>query len=241
MGSLFQQSVKKQFFGQLNKILFSYPKTGKTTFASMQTVDGKPPLFIPTEDGHHELGCYCTSMVSTWEEFIAVVKHIIANKEQVQKEHSCIVLDLTSDLADMVGNYVCAKQNIEDLGDLEWGKGYNLQLKEFKRVVSHLFTVLPLTFISHSKVKDIEEKGVVKKDIITPDLPKKIYGYLNGKCDVIGFIMPKTSDKSKPLINFAPSERVQCGSRIKIIAKAYPLDIDNMETTYKAIEKEMGA
>jgi len=239
----FARSEKKKNFAELHKIIFSYPKTGKTTLAAHQKVGKLEPLFIATEDGHHELGVFA-ERVNNWQEFINLVLYIKKNEKEVKENYSCICIDLVSDLGEFCTDYICKQVGVDEIGDYKsHGAGYGLLTKEFKRVVNHLFAILPLTFITHAKTKDVTEEssGVVTKDVITPEMPKGIYKFLNGKCDVIGFIAPQTKKQATPVLTFVPSERIQAGSRLPLITKNYIIDIANMKATYDAIEKDMVA
>ena len=63
-----------------------------------------------------------------------------------------------------------------------------------------------------------------------------ILEFINGKVDMIGFIIPSAKTKSMPAITFQPSRLAMAGSRIKKLAKTYELNIDDMATSYKNIQ-----
>jgi hypothetical protein len=230
---LFKRSVPKNDFAELSKLIHGFIKTGKTTLASQMIVGDKEPLFITTEDGHHALNVLIEP-VANWEQFKLAVQKIEKNKEAVKKQCSAIVLDLISDLDQWCADYICRQLHIKNLADLEWGKGFNAHKKEFQGEIAKLFTVLPLTFIAHSKEKEITFEGE-KIKTQAPNLSSGCLEYINGKVDLVGFIVPSAKTKSNPLITFRPTKLAIAGSRIPQMAKDFELNPHNMSESYKAI------
>lgn len=236
MSELFKRSTPKKSFAELSKMIHGFIKTGKSTLAAQMKVGTKEPLFIATEDGHHNLDV-SVEMIYNWDSFKLLVSKIEKNKETVQKDFSCIVIDLASDLDRMCEEYACKSLNIKHISDAQWAKGYHTQSKEFQKEMSRLFAILPITFISHTKEKEVEIEGA-KYDMYQPNLSTSTKEYLNGKVDCIGFIIPSSKKSPTPRITFKPSTAIMAGTRHAWMAKDFELSSSDMPASYAAIENE---
>lgn len=241
----FEKTKVKQDFSQLNKLIYGFPKTGKTTLASMMKQNGKEPLFITTEDGHGAVEIYAQSVLDPdakpgesgkhWLKYLKVRDFILANREEIIKQYSCIVIDLISDLDDMATNYIIQKHKVTALADLEWGKGWTLQQAAFKDGINPLFGVLPVVFITHSKEKDWTFNGE-KVKIQAPTMSTRCFDFINGKVDVIGWIVPANTKNERPCITFKPSTMAIAGSRFDFMAtRDFELDYMDMQSSYNSI------
>lgn len=238
--SLFPQEQLQADFSKLNKLIYGFPKSGKTTFASlMRCINDRPPLFIATEEGHGALSLHRVR-VTSWAGFLKLLSFLETNANQIRSEHSAIVVDLVGDLDDMCTAYIIAQQNnpdITSLPDMEYGKGFHLQALEFKTAINRLFSILPVTFIAHSTEKEIMWNNE-KIKTQCPDLTKRALSYVNGKVDLIMWIAPANSNQAKPHIIMEPSTLAIAGSRYKQLVKNYVLEPDDPGLTYQAIQKD---
>jgi hypothetical protein len=231
----FKKTQKKTNFADLSKMIHGFVKTGKTTLAAQMTIGKREPLFLATEDGHHNLDVYAHT-IDSWLTFKKVVGYIEQNAAEVKAQHSCFVIDLVSDLAEMCEAYVTKKLNIADLSDAEWGKGHRTLKLEFKTEVMKLWNVLPITFIAHSKEKEVTMDGD-KVKMQAPSMSNAILEFINGKVDLVGFIIPAGKKNKNPMITFQPSRMAIAGSRYKHIATTFELSIDEMKSSYDGIQK----
>lgn len=236
MSDLFKRSTPKKSFAELSKLIHGEIKSGKSTFAAEMKTDGKEPLFIATEDGHHNLNVFVES-VYNWDDFKKVVAKLVTNKEAVQKQFSCIVIDLISDLDKWCEDVVCKQLNIKHVSDAQWGKGYSAHRLELTREIAKLFALLPITFISHSKEKTIDTNGD-KYDQFHPNLSGNCKDYINGKVDAVGFMVPPSKKSPTPRITFRPSTLAVAGSRYPHMAREFDLSTTDMKSSYVAIESE---
>jgi hypothetical protein len=239
MSELFSRSKPKSSFAQLSKMIHGFIKTGKSTFAAEMKIGNKEPLFIATEDGHHNLDVVVEKIFS-WSDFLNVITFIEKNKQAVQEQHSCIILDLVSDLDLWCEEYTCKQLNIKNIADAQFAAGYNTQRKEFQKQLMRLWAILPLNFIAHSKQGEMEIDGV-KYTLLQPDMSKNALKFINGKVDVVGFIIPATKKDTKPKITFRPTLQALAGSRYSWIAKEFDLSITDMKSSYATIEAEFTA
>jgi hypothetical protein len=230
---LFKRTAPKNDFAELSKLIHGFVKTGKSTLAAQMRSGDKEPLFITTEDGHHNLNVF-HERVSNWEEFKQLVSRIEKNKDVIKKQFSCLVLDLVSDLDQFSSDYICKQLHIKNLADLDFGKGFTAHKKEFQSEIAKLFATLPITFIAHSKEKEINFEGE-KIKLQAPNLSNGCLEYINGKVDILGFIIPSAKTKANPLITFRPSKLAIAGTRFVHMAKEFELNPNNMGESYKAI------
>jgi hypothetical protein len=236
MSELFKRSKPKSSFAELSKLIHGFIKTGKSTLAAQMKVGTKEPLFVATEDGHHNLDVMVEN-VFNWNEFKKNVAKIEQHKLAVQKDFSCIVIDLVSDLDRWCEDEVCKQLNVKHVSDAQWGKGYSAHRLELQKEFAKLFAILPLTFISHSKEKTVEMGGE-KYDMYSPNLSNNCLDYINGKVDAVGFIIPASKKKPVPQITFRPSTVAIAGTRYSHIAKEFDLSTTDMKSSYEAIEAE---
>lgn len=236
MSDLFKRSTPKKSFAELSKMVYGPIKSGKSTFASEMKVGGKEPLFITTEDGHHNLDVSVEN-IHNWDGFKQAVIKIEKNKDLIQKQFSSIVIDLVSDLDGWCEDYVCKQLNIKHVSDALYSKGYSEHRKEMRREMAKLFAVLPITFIAHAKDKEVEINGSKYMKII-PSLSKGCLEYINGKVDLVGYVLQATTKKPVPSITFKANALLEVGTRYPHMARDFELSTTDMKTSYQAIETE---
>ncbi len=217
---LFPPSEPEKDFAKTNKLIYSFPKTGKTTLMSyFVDAAGRPPLFAMTEAGEGELRLR-RARISSWAGFLMFVAHCEKNHLQLKAEHSSIVIDVISDLDDMAAAHVCERLKIRDLADLEFARGYNAHKKE---AMYKLMALLPLSFIAHSGERELIWNGE-KIKIQSPIMSKNALNFVNGKVDTIMWIQPATQKKEFPEIIVDNSMTCIAGSRYPSIVGRYKFD-----------------
>lgn len=232
---MFARTTKKTEIAGASKMLYGFPKTGKTTLASFQrTSDGREPLFIATEDGHSALEIFC-QRVTSWEGFSRLCDHISKNADTVKSQHSCLVLDLVTDLDQWCAQAVAKKHSVAHIADMDFGKGFALTKEEFQSQLTKLLGVLPVTYIAHATEKEINWNGE-KLKVQAPSLSKGALDWVNGKVDMIGYISPANSKKEKAQLLFAPEKGTIAGTRFPQLARAFDIDYRNIAATFTEIQ-----
>lgn len=232
---LFAKTTRKTEIASASKLIYGFPKTGKTTLASVQrTSDGREPLFIATEDGHSALEIYC-QRVTTWDGFARLCDHIVKNAETIKAQHSCIVLDLVTDLDQWCGQWIAKKFNVTHISDMDFGKGFSLTKEEFQVQLNKLMGVLPLTYIAHASEKEVNWNGE-KIKVQAPSLSKGALDFVNGKVDMIGYISPASSKKEKAELLFKPEKGTIAGSRFPQLARTFEINYADASSTMAAIQ-----
>ncbi len=237
----FTRSEQKRSFSELSMLLYGWPKTGKSTLASMFRSGDKEPLFLTTEDRHHALDVM-HERLANWAQFRETARYIYENREEIKESHSCLVFDLVSDLNDWSADTVLAElsekmqMRVSDIGEFPNALGYTAQRKEFQKWIGAMLNIMPCVFIAHTKDKKLSLEGV-EVEQQAPDLPPRIIKWLNGKVDMIGFIVPSAKTKSNPVLTFRPNKMAWAGSAFSHMAREFELNPEDMAGSYAAIEK----
>lgn len=186
----FKQMIVETDFTKTHKLFYGEPGTGKTTFATvMKDSQGKPPFFIFTEKGNGETTPY-GQVISSWAGFLKLRDILLGtHKEELIDKFGCIVLDVIGDLEDMSGKYVAEKAKVQNIADLAHGKGWVLHEEAIKDGLLPLMNLLPCVFIAHVKDKQILNNGELVT-ILTSNLGKRAFNFLNGKVDFIMYFQP---------------------------------------------------
>ncbi len=221
-------------FTKVNKLIYGYPKSGKSTLASLMVdKEGRVPLFLASEKGHTSLRVSAANITS-WDGLLKCTDLLEKEVTRVKAEHSTIVLDLISDFDAWCGTAIATKKNVEYVGDLEMGKGWKLMRDEFQKNITRIFNLLPVTFIAHTQDKKITWNG---EQITTqaPSLSKAALDFVNGKVDAIMFINPSNSKKEFPEITMQPSTAHIAGSRQRALCRAFRYDPANPKAAWDEI------
>lgn len=234
MALIFKKSVIENDFAKIHKLIFSLPKVGKTTLAAEMKSGSKEPLFAMSEDGDSALEIYSTR-ITNWDGLVKFITYLESNSKEVQDNHSCLVFDLIQEFDDMCTRHILNKYKIKDLGDLPFGKGWTEQKTTFQDLIKRALVVLPCVFIAHSVDKKITINKVDTETQV-PNMSKNCYAFVNGKVDVIGWIIPAIGEAKHPRLTFKPSGLAMAGSRFKhMCEKDFELNINDMKGSYKAI------
>ncbi len=237
---LFSKSKINLDFANASKVVYGFPKSGKTTLAAFNsTTDGREPLFIPTEDGHGALSVYKTEKIKDWVQFKGLIARTLKpNWESLRKEHSCIVLDLATDLCNKCENYISKeKHNVDFIGDVgAYGKGWVELTDEFTREIDVLLGILPVIFICHAKEKELMWNGE-KVKLQTPDLSKGVLNYINGKVDAIIWVNAAPVGDVVASISLQNTTDHIGGCRYPWMVKVFPFYTQDVKKTYQIMQQ----
>lgn len=162
---------------KVKMVLYGAPGVGKSTFAAK----APNPLFI-CSDGNFEwldLPEQNGIEVSSWKE----ARDLFANKELLDK-YDTIVLDLTEDLFKWCEAEFVQKNKIEHIGDLGFGKGYQITRDGFFIEISKLIaTDKNIIMIMHeTTIVEKDRRGVEHtKHLPSSRMPDKLYDMIEGR------------------------------------------------------------
>ena len=170
-------------------LIYGQPKIGKTTLASQFPRN----LLLAFEPGYTGLDNLMLPPIPEWSEFKQVLRQL-AQKE-IQEKFDTITID-TADIAwDYCEKFICSSNVNEStgetpktLGDIPWGKGYDLCKKEFDSALRQIARLgYGLVIISHEQLKNVKtEKGDEYQKFMPTlsDRPKLI---VNRLVDIIAY------------------------------------------------------
>lgn len=227
-----------------NTILqYGVPKIGKTTLAS------KFPdaLFLLTEEGAKHLSIKAFH-IKKWSDFLDRLKMIESAVQANEFPLKTIIIDTVDNLAEFCEEWVCAKNSINIIGDLDYGKGYSLYKKEFITNVRRITQLgLGLQFISHAEEKEVQVNAVTnpyapleadlrsgKVKMIIPTLEKRAYKFISGLVDMILYL--EIDSNNNRVINTKPTKHFEAGDRSGRLPAVMPLDYSFLVKAYYGSE-----
>lgn len=119
--------VSRDLSGYITFIYGGY-KTGKTTLAAQ--MDGA--LLLAFEHGYNALPGVVAQDITSWAEMRTVYREL--KKPEVKAAYKAVVVDTIDVASELCKKYICQQNDIEDLGDLGYGKGWTKFKDEFNEI-----------------------------------------------------------------------------------------------------------
>lgn len=214
--------------------IYSKPKLGKTTMASQFPNN----LLAAFEMGYNALGGIIAAPIVKWTEFKDLVSQL--RKEEAKQRFKTISIDTVAIAWEKCEEYICQQNSVTSIGDIPWGKGYDLCKKEFANTFRTI-TMLGygLVFIAHEEVKTIKNEKGEDVEVIAPSIPKRAYEIVNAMVDIIGYIAEKDVDgKQQRVMYTRATPTLVAGSRFKYMSPMIPFGYDELvKELNEAIEK----
>lgn len=138
--------------------------------------------------------------------------------------------------------WICNENNVEKIGDIPFGQGYDMATKEFRDTFKELaFMGYGLVFVSHSDEKTFKNEKGEDYVQICPALPKRPYGVVNKMVDIIAYLRRiKINDVEKTYMFFRGNDKFLAGSRYKYMIDKIEFSYDNLvHAIYDAVDKEV--
>lgn len=219
-----KQRTKSSRVNPKSVVLFSQPKTGKTTIVSAL----EDCLLVDLEEGSEFVDALKIDVIKEARAQkklpIVILKELIdtikkANEDKGGYVYKYIAIDTVTALEDIVlplANKMYKDTNMgrnwegDDVTTLPNGAGYRFTRTALSRVLNEFEEVCDtLIILGHTKDKDIEKKG----EMITErslDLTGKSSSILCASVDTIGYVY---REDEKTIIDFKPSINFIIGSR----------------------------
>jgi hypothetical protein len=232
--SLQPHKVSRDLSGYIT-FVYGAPKTGKTTLATQM----EGCLLLAFEPGYHALPGVIAQDVTTWGEMKQVYREL--RKPEVQATFKAVIIDTIDIAADRCKKYICQQNDIEDLGDLGYGKGWTKFKEEFNEVFRGLTQLgYAVFFIGHHKEATITDPATgAEKIIIRPSLSNSTREVIAGMADIYGYARQRGEGQMSQLVLRNTDGSIECGSRFKYIDNEITLGYQNLvDTIQKAIDKE---
>ena len=210
-------------------------KTGKTSLA----VKWPKNLLCAFERGYNALSGIDKVDIPSWATFKQVVREL--KKPQVQEKFDSIVIDTTSIAWDKCAEYICQQNDVTDLADVAWGKGFKACSKEFEKTFREISLMgYGIVFLAHAEEK-IPFGGDESQAYIAPMLDKRPYRIVNGMVDIISCIdiAVQPDGTENRFLQLRATPKIFAGSRFKYMPDRVPLDYNVfMNALADAIEKQ---
>jgi hypothetical protein len=218
-------------------LFYGTPKSGKTTIAS------KFPgsIIFAFEKGYSTIPGVMAQPINSWNEFRRLLVEL--KDEETKKMFQTVVID-TADIAyDYCQQYICDDNNVDNIGDLAYGKGYALVEKEFDSCLRKIIQLdYGLVLISHSTERTEKDEQGNEYSKIEPTLDKRGRKICERTCDIIGLSRAVTSKETGQLetrLFLRETPRFVAGSRFKYIPDSIVFTYENLVNAIgDAIDKE---
>lgn len=215
--------------------IYGAAKTGKTTLA---TQAGKA-LLLAFERGYNALPGVMAQDMTSWGDMRAVVREL--KKPEVKEAFQTVIFDTIDIAGGLCEKYVCAQNNVDKIGEIPYGQGWNLMKKEFEDVVRTITQLgYAVFFISHEKDKEFKRKDGTSYHQIIPSCPNTFNEIAKNLVDIYAY-SEKYEDNGIAKVRLvirSTDNSIDCGSRFKyiepVIDMSYKALVDALN---KAIDK----
>lgn len=192
-------------------------------------------LLLGFEVGWNALPGVMAQPVTSWGEMRQICREL--KKPEVREAYSAIVVDTIDVAADMCKKYICQQNEIDDLGDLGYGKGYVKFKDEFNDVFRSLTQMgYAVFFIGHDKEAKDGDGNITN---IRPALSNSTREIIAGMADIYGYAKQSGAGQNSVLVLRDKTGFIECGCRFKYIPDVIPMNYQSLvDTIHKAIDEE---
>lgn len=215
-------------------LLYGLPKTGKTSFA----VQAPKNLLIAFEKGYNGLSDIYAVTIEKWIDFKKVLRQL--ESEAAKEKYYTISIDTATIAWDRCEEYICSREDVDRIGDIPYGGGYDMLKKEFQGALSKI-TMLGygLICLAHSEEKPASMGS--EEIMVRPQLNKRAYAIINGLVDIIAYISVDFDEKGESVRNLytRSTPNIFAGSRFSTLPKVIPFGYTELVNALAdAIEQE---
>lgn len=215
-------------------------KVGKTTLLSKFPKS----LILEFETGTNALNNAYVQPIQKWTDAKSVLREL--RKDEVKEKFYTICVD-TADVAwSLCEKYICQQNQVQNLGDIPWGKGYALCKQEYEDFFREIAMLgYGVIFTSHSAEKNMKDEKGNDYISLAPALPQRPYDIVNKMVDIIGYIRSiKNYDtgEQKTFLFLRGDDRFVAGSRFKYIEPRIEFSYEALSgAIYEAVDKQVQA
>lgn len=210
-------------------------KSGKTSTAA----EFPRNFLLATEVGYHDIPNIIAAKIDSWATFKKYLRELAF--DETKEMFDTITIDTVSLLWDLNEKYICQQNDVQSLGDIEWGKGYTLAVREFTEALRSI-TLLGygLVLIAHSEARTEKADNGAEIEFIGPALNKRAYQIVNQLVDVIGYISSDFDKDGQAIRNIytRATPTLMAGSRFKYLKPVIPLGYQELaDALVEAVEQ----
>lgn len=213
-------------------------KVGKSSLAAQ----ADNCLLIATERGYNAIGGIRAIDVTSWSEMRQVYREL--RKPEVKELYRVLIVDTIDLAAKYCTTYICSQNNIQDLSELGYGKGYAKMRSEFENIFNSLTQMgYSVIFISHAQDKIVTRPDGTEYSRIMPSLsPDRVNAIIENMADIYAYAHFSRDAEGNPvrvLTLRSNDDSVACGCRFRFIEPEIPLGYKNLvDALNEAIDKE---
>ena len=221
-----------------SSLMYSLPKSGKSTFAFQSF--GQECLFLACENGYGALSGVMAVDITKWGDLVALNKQL--KMPEIKAKFKVLVIDTVDIMHRYAVKQICQREGVQALGDIPHGKGYAMvddlifeMIKNWENLGYKMF------FISHAKEKTekLPTGGEIQKYI--PSVERRTLNIVSKFVDNIffGYISLNEQGQEERTIFTRETLHYKAGSRFKHLPSKLPMDADAIkEAMAQAIDKE---
>jgi len=157
---------------------------GKSTFASQ----APEHLFLDFEDGLDDIDCTKTPHIKAFDDLLAILSSLYTTEHKFKT----VIIDSLDWLERVIWDFVCKDANKKNIEEFGYGKGYQVALGQWRRVIAALDSLrykkkMATILVAHSKIEKFESPETESYDRYVPRLHKLACGLVTEWCDEIFF------------------------------------------------------
>lgn len=211
--------------------IYGAPKVGKTTLGSQLP----SPLLLAFERGYNAIPGILAQDIMTWADMRATLREL--KKPEVKERFKSIIVDTVDLAAVLCDKYVCAQNDVDSIGQIPYGQGWNLLKREFEDVFKTIAQLgYAVCFISHEKEVPFKRQDGTEYTQIRPSVGNTYNNIVENMVDIYGRMHTVIEDgASRVKITLRSGDgTISAGGRFKYIAP----EIDgNYEALVKAVNE----
>lgn len=233
------QTISKNLRGKFI-MLYGLPGVGKTTLASKFD----KVIIAGFEMGTNALNNVYVQPLQSWSDWKRMVNQLCKNPDLKEKFHS-VAIDTADEAWKLCTQQVCADAGVENLGDVPFGKLYDVASREYHKTFRDLtMNGYGIIFISHSTEKTFKNEKGEDYTLLAPALPNRPFDIVNKMVDIIAYIREVSNEAGERrrymFLRDEVGDRFLAKSRFKYIVPRIELDYNALvNAIYDAIDKEV--
>ena len=119
--------------------------------------------------------------ITSWEVFRQGVKLL-----KKSKQFQAVCIDTIDAAYNLCVDYICRKNGVASIGDIDYGKGWNALKQEFAEQIDAIWkTGRGVIFSSHAKEVRVDSASGIDYTRIMPSAGKQVLAYIKAKTDFV--------------------------------------------------------
>lgn len=205
--------------------IYSIPKAGKTSFSASFPKN----LILGFEHGWNALPGVKAVDITRWADLKLILRQL--NTDEAKAMYDTITIDTVGLMWELCEKYICARNNVSEIGDVPWGQGWAQWKKEFSDCLRSIVQMgYGLVVIAHSTVRKEKLSNDSEIEILAPNIPNRAYDIVNQLVDIIAYIDVEwdADGNSRRTLITRKTPTVMAGSRYKYLPDKIPFGYEEL-------------